>query len=82
MGESYMYQRLPYARAEGEGEDEEERSRRIGGQMVKRKSDGVGGSAAFLSLHHLCVNVARMFLFLLITAELREINSCFAVQTC
>ncbi|KAM4544178.1 activated CDC42 kinase 1 isoform 2-T3 [Fundulus diaphanus] len=37
MGESYMYQRLPYARAEaeGEGEDEEERSRRVGGQMMQ-----------------------------------------------
>lgn len=35
MGESYMYQRLPYTRGEGEGEDEEERSRRVEGQMVK-----------------------------------------------
>lgn len=42
MGESYMYQRLPYTRGEeeGEDEDEEERDRRIrervvGGQMVK-----------------------------------------------
>lgn len=35
MGESYMYQRLPYARGEGEGEDEEERGRSAEGQMVK-----------------------------------------------
>ncbi|KAM4533377.1 activated CDC42 kinase 1 isoform 3-T4 [Odontesthes bonariensis] len=35
MGESYMYQRLPYARGEGEGEDEEERSRSVGGQMMQ-----------------------------------------------
>lgn len=41
MGESYMYQRLPYTRGEEEGEeeDEEERDGRIresvGGQMVK-----------------------------------------------
>ena len=44
MGESYMYQRLPYAR--GEGDDEEERNRSVGGQMVK--SEVVGGCAAFL----------------------------------
>ncbi|XP_023250826.1 activated CDC42 kinase 1-like isoform X3 [Seriola lalandi dorsalis] len=41
MGESYMYQRLPYTRGEeeGEDEDEEERDRRIresvGGQMMQ-----------------------------------------------
>lgn len=35
MGESYMYQRLPYTRGEGEGEDEDERSRSAEGQMVK-----------------------------------------------
>ncbi|XP_061569681.1 activated CDC42 kinase 1 isoform X1 [Cololabis saira] len=33
MGESYMYQKLPYAR--GEGDDEEERSRSVGGQMMQ-----------------------------------------------
>nr|XP_015810966.2 activated CDC42 kinase 1 [Nothobranchius furzeri] len=35
MGESYMYQRLPYTRGEGEGDDEEERNRRVGGQMMQ-----------------------------------------------
>uniref|UniRef100_A0A1A7XUC8 Activated CDC42 kinase 1 n=1 Tax=Iconisemion striatum TaxID=60296 RepID=A0A1A7XUC8_9TELE len=35
MGESYMYQRLPYTRGEGEGDDEEERNRRGGGQMMQ-----------------------------------------------
>ena len=39
MGESYVYQRLPFARGEEEGEDEDEEERRIresvGGQMVK-----------------------------------------------
>lgn len=41
MGESYMYQRLPYSRAEEEGEEEEEDERHgsvresVGGQMVK-----------------------------------------------
>ncbi|XP_047424514.1 activated CDC42 kinase 1 [Mugil cephalus] len=35
MGESYMYQRLPYARGEGEGEDEEERGRSVEGQMMQ-----------------------------------------------
>lgn len=47
MGESYMYQRLPYARGEEEGEDEDEEERdgrmreSVGGQMVK--SEVVGG---------------------------------------
>ncbi|CAN9506466.1 unnamed protein product [Ophioblennius macclurei] len=36
MGESYMYQRLPYTRGEeGEGEDEEERDRSVGRQMMQ-----------------------------------------------
>ncbi|KAM6971714.1 activated CDC42 kinase 1 isoform 1-T1 [Tautogolabrus adspersus] len=41
MGESYMYQRLPYARGQQEGEEDEEEDRdsrireRVGGQMVK-----------------------------------------------
>ncbi|XP_039473367.1 activated CDC42 kinase 1 isoform X2 [Oreochromis aureus] len=35
MGESYMYQRLPYTRGEGEGEDEEARDRSVGGQMMQ-----------------------------------------------
>uniref|UniRef100_A0A3P9LQB3 Activated CDC42 kinase 1 n=2 Tax=Oryzias latipes TaxID=8090 RepID=A0A3P9LQB3_ORYLA len=35
MGESYMYQRLPYARGEGEGDEEEERSRSVGGKMMQ-----------------------------------------------
>ncbi|XP_069552567.1 activated CDC42 kinase 1 isoform X2 [Brachyistius frenatus] len=35
MGESYVYQRLPFARGEGEGEDEEERDRSVGGQMMQ-----------------------------------------------
>lgn len=49
MGESYMYQRLPYTRGEGEGEDDEEAGdRSVGGQMVK--SEVVGGCAASLLL--------------------------------
>lgn len=48
MGESYMYQRLPYTRGEGEGEDEEAGDRSVGGQMVK--SEVVGGCAASLLL--------------------------------
>uniref|UniRef100_A0A1A8FZX7 Activated CDC42 kinase 1 n=1 Tax=Nothobranchius korthausae TaxID=1143690 RepID=A0A1A8FZX7_9TELE len=39
MGESYMYQRLPYTRGEGEGDDEEERNRRVGGQMCEEGTD-------------------------------------------
>ncbi|XP_074549695.1 activated CDC42 kinase 1 isoform X3 [Halichoeres trimaculatus] len=41
MGESYMYQRLPYARGEEEGEEDEEEERhrriqeRVGGQMMQ-----------------------------------------------
>ncbi|XP_024136388.1 activated CDC42 kinase 1 [Oryzias melastigma] len=35
MGESYMYQRLPYGRGEGEGDEEEERSRSVGGKMMQ-----------------------------------------------
>ncbi|XP_034998621.2 activated CDC42 kinase 1 isoform X2 [Hippoglossus stenolepis] len=39
MGESYVYQRLPFARGEEEGEDEDEEERRIresvGGQMMQ-----------------------------------------------
>lgn len=57
MGESYMYQRLPYTRGEGEGEDEEERNRRVEGQMVK--SEDVGRCSVSLSLHYVCVGVAR-----------------------
>lgn len=63
MGESYMYQRLPYTRGEEEGEeeDEEERDGRIResvrGQMVK--SEVVVGHAVIrllsLQSQHVCV---------------------------
>lgn len=52
MGESYMYQKLPYTRGEEEGEDEDEEERdgrireSVGGQMVK--SEVVGGHAILL----------------------------------
>lgn len=63
MGESYMYQRLPYTRGEeeGEDEDEEERDRRIsesvGGQMVKYEI--VGGYAVII---HLCITTVCLCL--------------------
>lgn len=64
MGESYMYQRLPYTRGEDKGEedeDEEERDRRIGesvgGQMVKYEF--VGGYAVVI---HQSVTTARVCL--------------------
>jgi len=56
MGESYMYQRLPYARGEGEGEDEEERNRSVGGQMVT--SEVVGG---WMDVQRFCVQYYSVF---------------------